>query len=293
MGKSIVLGGVVVISLIVLALGLVRRHDQNVQQSTWNTLSQTKNYNRQCFNTELLAGLPDTARRYFEFSIKPGSALYFVSEIHMQGEISLGTRDNPNYLPMRAEQILAPPFGLVWKLSAGKGLIRFSGSDGIDDNHSWTRFWLWGLLPVARAGENENHRRSAFGRVVAESVFWAPAALLPQNGVTWLELDKNTARASIVFGNTEQTVDITVADNGMPTKVVIPRWSDANPQKTFQLQPFGGYLSEFQEFSGYRLPTVVEGGNFIDTDDYFPFYKVRVVELNFIDSNNGDLNCKV
>jgi len=47
------------------------------------------------------------------------------------------------------------------------------------------------------------------------------------------------------------------------------------------MQPFGGYLSEFREFDGYLLPTAVEGGNFIGTDDYFPFYQVTVTGIRF------------
>jgi len=79
-----------------------------------------------------------------------------------------------------------------------------------------------------------------------------------------------------------QTVDITVADDGCPTTVVIPRWSNANADKSYRLQPFGGYLSEFRDFDGYRLPTRVEGGNFIGTDGYFPFYKAIVDAIRFI-----------
>lgn len=33
--------------------------------------------------------------------------------------------------------------------------------------------------------------------------------------------------------------------------------------RVYQLQPFGGYLSEFREFGGYRLPTRIEAGNFL------------------------------
>jgi hypothetical protein len=80
-----------------------------------------------------------------------------------------------------------------------------------------------------------------------------------------------------------QMVDVNVADDGRPTMVVIPRWSDANPEKTYRLQPFGGFLSEFRDFDGYKLPTHVEGGNFIGTEAYFPFYKAKVDGLRFID----------
>ncbi len=48
-------------------------------------------------------------------------------------------------------------------------------------------------------------------------------------------------------------------------EVVFQRWSNANPQGAYRLQPFGGHLSKFQEFETYRLPTHVEAGNHFGT----------------------------
>jgi len=127
--------------------------------------------------------LPDPARRYFLFTIEPGTPLYTVAEIKMNGEIGLGSKEKPNYMPMEAEQILAPPYGLVWKPNVGSGFMKMSGSDGYLNDKAWTRFWLLQTIPIVRAGGTPDYIKSSFGRVVAEAVFWAPAALLPQNGV--------------------------------------------------------------------------------------------------------------
>jgi hypothetical protein len=164
--------------------------------------------------------------------------------------------------------------------------MRISGSDGFDGETSWVRFWLMSTIPIVRAGGSTDHARAAFGRVVAEAVFWAPAALLPGDAVSWAAVSADVARATVNHRGIVQTVDVTVAEDGRPTMVVIPRWSDANPEKTYQLQPFGGVLSEFRDFDGYKLPTHVEGGNFIGTEAYFPFYKAQVDDLCFVP---GDL----
>jgi hypothetical protein len=183
---------------------------------------------------------------------------------------------------MRAEQILAPPHGLVWELHAGKGLMHLSGSDGFDGETSWVRFWFMKSIPIVRVGGSNDHARAAFGRVVAEAVFWAPAALLPRDGVSWEAVSADVARATVAYNDMMQTVDVTVAEDGRPEMVVIPRWTDANPEKSYRLQPFGGFLSEFREFDGYKLPTHVEGGNFIGTEAYFPFYKAQVGSIRFL-----------
>lgn len=70
-------------------------------------------------------------------------------------------------------------------------------------------------------------------------------------------------------------------DDGRPVRVVIQGWSNENPDKAFREQPFGGGVSDFREFDGYRLQTQVEGGNHIGTDDYFPFYRARVTSIRF------------
>ena len=267
---------------IFFSLQVWRWTDLRRAAQVWQDLSRKSAGSHAVFDAAMVAKLPEAARRYFLFTIAPGTALASIAEIEMTGSIGLGTLEEPNTLPMRARQILAAPHGLVWQLEAGRGVMRISGSDGISDGRSWTRFWLLGTIPVVRVGGSSDHLRSAFGRVVAESVFFAPAALLPGDGVTWEGISKDVARATVSHDGLTQAVDITVEDNGRPTMVVISRWSNANPEKVFQLQPFGGYLSDFSEFAGYTLPTRVEGGNFIGTERYFPFYQARIARVTFL-----------
>jgi hypothetical protein len=280
----------VVLAMVGVMAGLQawRWSDNRYAAEVWADLERLGQRPASTFDPSLVEGLPEPARRYFLYTIKSGTPVRTVTEIRMSGEIGLGTQDKPNYMPMQAKQILAPPHGLVWNLDAGRGLMRFSGSDGFDGETSWVRFWLMKTIPVVRVGGSTDHARAAFGRVVAEAVFWTPAALLPEFGVSWEAVSADVARASVTYKGMVQTVEVTVADDGRPTRVVIPRWSDANPEKTYRLQPFGGFLSEFRDFDGYRLPTRVEGGNFIGTEAYFPFYKAQVDHLRFISAENSE-----
>ena len=253
-----------------------RAMDNRADQQAWKRLAQTEKGERRFFDPVMVAGLPEPARRYFAYAIQPGAMLHSVVEIEMSGEVGLGSKDAPNYRPMEARQILAPPYGLVWKLNTGM----ISGSDGATLDASWTRFWLFGLIPIVRA-EGADHKRSAFGRVIAEAAFWAPASLLPSRFVEWQALDQNAARAIVRYNEFEQAVDIFVNEEGAPTTVVIQRWSNENPDRQFREQPFGGELSRFKNFAGYRLPTRVEGGNHIGGPDYYPFFKADVQDVRF------------
>ena len=264
--------------LLIAALSALRWIDRRNDEAVWQDLVVQAGTSRGYYDPEMVRDLPDAAQRYFNFSIEPGSALVPALELEMSGELALGSIDDPKFTPMRARQILAPPHGLVWRVLAGA----ISGSDGVTSSGSWTRFWLFGVIPVVRVGDNGDHHRSAFGRVVAEGAFWTPAMLLPSDHVRWEAIDDNTAKAIVSFSGFEQEVSVTVAANGQPKHVAISRWSNENDERVYRFQPFGGYLSEFRKFGGYTLPTYVEGGNHFGTDEYFPFYKAKVAEIRLI-----------
>lgn len=229
------------------------------------------------FTPSIVADLPEPARRYFLFAIAADARLNTVAEVHMRGQFAMGNKDAPNYIPMTAEQVLAAPEGFVWKMSAGSGAMRVSGSDSA----SWTRFWLAGVIPVARSGGTADHTLSGFGRYMSEAIFWSPASVLPSENVVWEGVDENTARVTMTHNDDRQSVDVTVDADGRPVKFVLQRWSNANAEKQFRFQPFGGYLSEFQTFSGFQIPTHVEVGNLFGTDEYFPFFIANVSDVRF------------
>lgn len=276
MTVSVLLIGLAASVALIVAMLSWRLSDKYAEQKACRTLLLAGTGEIATFYPALVEGLPEPAQRYFRYTIAPGATLKTAIQIEMSGEIGLGSKAEPAYKPMRAHQILAPPFGLVWQLKAGP----ISGSDGALPGRSWTRFWAFNVIPVVRAG-GIDHRRSAFGRVAAEAAFWVPASLLPGKHVRWESLSKQSARAVLSYGHFTQAVDITVDSRGAPTQVVLQRWSNENPDRVFQEQPFGGVLSDFQKFEGYTLPTRVEGGNWFGTPDYFPFFKAKVSKVTF------------
>lgn len=268
-----------VLSLVLVSLIAWRQLDRGNDLRAEEALIALSGTGSETFVRSMTEDLPEPAQRYFTYTISEGASLKTVVRITMTGELGLGTKDDPKYGKMQAEQILAPPYGLVWKLRTGFII----GSDGITLERSWTRFWLGGILPIVRAS-GPDHHRSAFGRVIAESAFWSPAFLLLSDDVEWEALDENAVRAIVSYGGYTQNVDITIDAEGKPLRVSINRWSNTNPSKTYKSQPFGGELSDFRNVDGYMLPFHVEGGNLIGTEDYFPFYKADVQMIEFLRS---------
>ena len=266
-----------VLAVVVLAGLALRWSDRRKDAIVWAGLRARQARNPARFDPAVLDGLPEPVQRYFRFAIAPGTRLFPLAEIDMQGDFGPGSRDAPNYAPMVARQILCAPHGFVWQMSSG--LI--SGSDGLGPDGSWTRFRLAGLVPVARAGFSDDHRRSAFARAVAEAAIWAPASVLPGPGITWQAIGPDTARLTFASAGAIQSVDLTLAANGAPVAMVMPRWSNANPQKIWQIQPFGATLGGFRDFHGFRLPTRVEAGNFFGTEDWFAFFRATLTDIRF------------
>src|SRR5687768_10729263 len=61
------------------------------------------------FRPEMVADLPEPARRYFHHAIAPGTPLARLARLEMTGEMRLSPRGA--WLPLHARQVLAPPAG--------------------------------------------------------------------------------------------------------------------------------------------------------------------------------------
>lgn len=155
-----------------------------------------------------------------------------------------------------------------------------SGSDALIDSRGWTRFWLLGVVPIVRSAGEGDIARSAAGRLIGESV-WTPAALLPSRGVQWEPVDDDSARFTMSIAGEAHSAVLTVDDVGRPLRVVLSRWSNANPEKTFRWQPFGATFDSWRTFEGFTVPTRIKGGNHFGKEDYSPFFQAEVSNISY------------
>lgn len=239
------------------------------------------------YSPEMVKHLPANVQRYFNFCILPGTSLKTKAIIHMNGQLALGPKSDPGYMPMSATQLLSFPVGFIWNVKTGNKPVRISGSDGLAFDKSWSRFWVAGMFPAVRANgdkvDHQDHYKSAFGRFVSESAFLTPAVFLDPQYASWEDISDDKISLRVDYRGFAQKVQFTLDDRGAPIKVEFPRWSDANDGNVYQLQPFGGKLSEYKTFQGFRLPTKIEAGNFFGTKAYFPFFITKISNIEFID----------
>lgn len=231
------------------------------------------------FDPATIAELPEVARRYFTHAIAPGARLSTTVELQMRGTFLLGDAENFQTYTMSARQVLAPPTEFVWLPSMQSGILNISGSDGLFQGSGWTRFWINWLVPVVNEGGSDDHTRSALTRAAIEAI-WAPASLLPSNGVTWEQIGPNTAR--VTFPTAIEPIEMTLGPDGQVTEVTTMRWSNVNPESTFRLQPFGGTIEEEATFQGFTIPSVIRVGNHFGKKDYLPFFQAEITAADFL-----------
>lgn len=268
---------IAILCLAVLLLGLPALRERTRTHAVWAELAEPPADPPPAFTPAMLQGLPPAAQRYFLQAIAPGTPLARRAVLRMEGQFATGPRARPGWRSMRASEVLALPQGLVWTMEAGA----ISGSDGISPGQSWTAFRLAGLIPVARAGGNPDHRRSAFARLVSEAAVWTPAAVLPGPGITWEETAPDSLRLTVRDGGLSQAVELRLAPDGAPREVRMMRWTDANPERQFRLQPFGVRLDAQQEFGGFRIPTEAQASNLFATPEEAPFFRARLTSAEF------------
>jgi hypothetical protein len=233
------------------------------------------------FDPEHIRHLPKIAQRYLRHAIEPGTALYTTAELEMEGRFLLGDKESNQAYAMSARQALRPPDGFVWIPSMRLGAMTISGSDGLLDGEAWTRFWLLGLLPVAQERSSPDLVRSAQFRAAVEAALWLPTTLLPGRGAEWEQIGPNEARVRLRRFDPEIVVQMKLDRAGAVTEIVGQRWSNANADKRFRLQPFGATVSAERTIQGLTIPTQVAVGNHYGTADYLPFFQARITRAVF------------
>ncbi len=220
--------------------------------------------------------LPGPARRLLRFALEPGVALSPTVVLDMQGHIRIGT-----WVPMVAEQVLRVGAGMVWRARVGMGPAVVRGADLLWRGRAGLDFRLWGLVSVAHA-QGPDVDRSTVGRFAAETVAWAPQALLPALGATWEEVDGDRAVVTLSLEGHEVAVTVTVDDDGRLRHLELDRWGD--PERGhFGWHPFGGPVTGHRRFDGIAIASAGTVGWHPDAPDPTPgaFFRYRVTRARF------------
>ena len=232
------------------------------------------------YDPATVAQQPEIARRYFNHAIAPGTPLATTVELEMKGTFLLGDKNNHQEIAMIARQALRPPLQFVWMPVLRSGAMVIIGSDALAARRAWTRFWLARLIPVANERTSPDLVKSAAFRAASEAV-WLPASLLPQRGAKWEQIGADRARVTVPSAAGPIVLEMTLGPHGAVKDLSGQRWSNANLEKQFRFQPFGGTSGGEKTFGGFTIPARLNVGNHFGTDAYFPFFQVEIVAAHY------------
>jgi hypothetical protein len=227
------------------------------------------------FDPHRVADLPEPVRRYFLHALAEGAPLDTAVRLSMRGQIRIGV--GGDWKRMRAEELLSPPRGFVWKVSAGEGLMRMTGADWMEGDTAGVRFFALGVVPVAEAAGFDVDR-SAAGRLALESI-WAPAALLPERGVRWEVEGPDAIRATLRIAGEPHSLTLSLDDAGGVRAVSGLRWGSLEEGKPHSWIPFGADVDGERTFGGVTIPSAVRVAWWYGTERIFEFFRAEVEVL--------------
>jgi hypothetical protein len=114
-----------------------------------------------------------------------------------------------------------------------------------------------------------------------EGALWLPTTLLPENGTRWEQVSPDEARVTLERFTPDIVLNLRLSESGAVREVVGQRWSNANPEQHFQLQPFGGIMRAEGTFQGLTIPTAISVGNHYGTEDYLPFFQAQIIKARY------------
>jgi hypothetical protein len=263
-------------ALAVVGLTADRWRNERGAQALWDALAVSGTGRR--FAPEMVDGLPDPARRYLLHAIAPGTPLATNVRLDMRGTLRLGPSSKP--LPMRSEEMLAPPHGYVWKARVGRGLVRFSGFDAYADGLGEMRWWAAGVVPIVRAN-GPDLARAAEGRLLGETIF-LPSLLLPSAGARWEAVDDSTARVRLRGSLEEVVMTIEVDSAGVLHRASFPRWNVDSANGPLGYVDFASdRLAQERTFDGYTIPTRFRSGWRLGQPEEFPFFFAAIEQAEY------------
>jgi hypothetical protein len=257
-----------------LGLGACGGDEYGPGSSEWQRLRAAPDTTT--FTLDMVADLPEPARRFLTWAIAPGTPLARAVELEMHGQLLLEPGGEP--LRMTARQILAPPDGFIWTARAGRGLLRITGYDRYSAGTGEMRWRMYGLIPVMTA-TGADVTRSAAGRLAMEAVLM-PAALVPVRGARWEAVDDSTARFHLTVGDERVATDLTVAIDGRPVRASAMRWQGERPGGAGYVR-FDVEMDGQVTVGGYTLPRRVQAGWELGEPDGFRFFDATLDGVGF------------
>ena len=226
-----------------------RRFDREVAADRRRLLDAPRPPHPPLVTEEMLAGLPEPARRYLRHAGVVGKPLVDTVRLRQRCRMRPGPGDFT--FPLVAEQwyTVEPP-GFIWDATVPvEGLPLVRGRDGYLEGRGLMTIRLGSLVPIVDASGPEMDDASLLRHL--SEMPWFPSAFLREN-VTWEAIDDSNVRVTLADGDRRATGVLEVdAEGGL---IAFHAERHAMVGKGFELRPWTAPTYAYGEFEGLRLP---------------------------------------
>ena len=207
------------------------------------------------FSEAELRGLPSPVARYFRAALREGQPIIRRARILWQGEFNMGKPGKDNWKPFTATQDFVPGApGFLWdaRIAFVPG-IPVLVCDGFVEGAGSMRGAVLGVVPVVSVEGTPEVAAAALQRYLGEAA-WFPTALLPSQGVTWVPIDDERARATISAHTTTVSLEFSFGQDGLIASVFAPDRTYDDGTNPPVPRPWMARILRYEERHGMKIP---------------------------------------
>jgi hypothetical protein len=253
-----------------------RRFDRLVDADRRRILAGPRPPHPPLVTEEMLAGLPEPARRYLRYAGVIGRPM--VDTVRIRQACRMHPAPDGVSFPLVAEQWYSvDPPGFVWDATVpGAGIPLVRGRDGYVDGRGSMTIRLASLYPIVDASGPEMDQAS-LTRHLSEMP-WFPSAFLRER-VSWEAIDDATVRVTLADGDLRASGTLTIDPDGRLVEFRSERHAMVGGR--LELRPWSAPVSAYGGFEGLRLPI---GGAAVWTlpdGSEHPYIVVELTEVEY------------
>jgi hypothetical protein len=253
---------VIIVVLIVLDLFIIsylglRRWKKEIYELTGKLYRARKGFKPKQFSLSDLEGLPKPVQRYFSAVLKEGQPLISFAEFEHVGMFNMSDHEE-SWKPFKSNQkVTTQRPGFLW--NAKVQLIPWVNIhiyDAYIAGVGYLTAELIGLFNMMCQPHTVQLDEGELIRYLAEAV-WYPTALLPGQGVDWLPVDENSARAMLTDGDITINLIFSFNDEGLVETIYCDgRYKDVLGKMT--RTPWEARVWQYEELDNIKVPVYGE-----------------------------------
>lgn len=228
------------------------------------------------YDPAALDTLPAPVARYFAFALTPGQRLVRAARVRHAGSFRIRA---DAWRPFTSvQQYTVDPPGFVWEATIAVGpLVPVRVRDSYVAGVGAMQARAAALAPLVNERGTPEIASAALVRYLAECV-WLPTALLPEAGVSWEELDDESARATLTTGGTTVSLDVHFGLRGEIVRGTATRYRDEHG--TPVLRDWVCHHREYRRVDGMMIPMAGEAAWRLP-ERRLPYWRGRIASVSY------------